>query len=501
MSASFDSSSCRIDGRLVAIGLAFLCAGLIAIGAIIEQQPLVAVAAILTIPATIFVFARPESSIPVVLFVMYTNAAVVAVHFHGVPAFAAALVPVPLIIPLFYNIVLLRQPIIVTPALPWIIAYVGWQVICAMFSNAPDVSLDGVKGTFLEGLVMYILITNVVRSPQILRMSVWALVAAGTCMGVVSTYQQATRSFDSDFGGFGQVSGGRGFKVAEGRGEVQQRRLSGPIGEKNRYAQIMLMLIPLALSRFWAERLYAMRLLALVAALFCGLGCALTFSRSGAVAFMLMLLIGLALKFVSRRQIAAIFAGGMLLLLAVPQYRTRLATVPSAMGIFGTSSAGQAEPDGAIRGRATEMLAAGRIAIDHPIWGVGPDLSGTYTREYSQVGGLRALEGSRESHCMFLEIPAETGLPGMILFLGMLTTSIFTLLRIRQMVIGTDRELEQTVSGFLLALTGYLVMGVFLHMSYIRYFWLMLALADACNYVIQTSANEASDQSVLEVIA
>ena len=171
------------------------------------------------------------------------------------------------------------------------------------------------------------------------------------------------------------------------------------------------------------------------------------------------------------------------------------------MGIFGTPSVGQAEPDGAIRGRATEMLAAARIAIDHPILGVGPDLSGSYTREYSQVGGLRTLDGPRESHCMFLEIPAETGLPGMILFLGILATSIFTLLRIRQLVIGRHHELEQTVSSFLLALTGYLVMGVFLHMSYIRYFWLILALADACNYVVQTSASDASEPTVLEAIA
>jgi putative inorganic carbon (hco3(-)) transporter len=500
MSVSLDSSSRLIDGRIFAICLAFLCAGLIATGALIEQQPFVAAAAILTIPATIFVCARPESAVPLALFVIYSNAAVVAVRFHGVPAIAAALAPAPLAIPLFYNIVLRRRPIVVTPVLPWIVAYIGWQLICALFSRDPDTSLDGVKGNVLEGLLMYVLVTNVVRTPQVLRMAVWALVAAGAFMGSVSVYQQATRSFDSDFGGFGQVSGGRGFKVAHGHGVVQQRRLSGPIGEKNRYAQVMLMLIPLALSRFWTERTRPLRLLALGAAVFCGMGCALTFSRSGALAFVLMLVVGLGLRFISRRQIVTLAAGGLLLLLAVPQYRTRLATIPTAMGIFGSSSAGQEEPDGAIRGRATEMLAAGRIAVHHPIFGVGPDLSGTYTREFGRVGGLRALEGDRESHCMYLEIPAETGFPGLLLFSGMLTTSIYTLLRARQLTIGSNRELEQTVSGFLLALTGYLVMGVFLHMSYIRYFWLMLAMADACNYVAQTSTTAGPEAASMEAI-
>lgn len=479
---SLDNSTVRIDGRLAAIVLAFVCAGIIAVGALIEQQPVFALAAILTIPAAVCVLARPDSAIPVVLFLMYSNAVVVAVRFHGVPSFAAMLVPAPLVIPLFYNIVLLRQRIIVGPALPWILGFIGWQMVSAMLSRAPDKAIDGVIGTVCEGLLMYVLITNVVRTPKALKIGLWALIAAGGFMGGISVFQQTTKSFDSNFGGFGQLSGGRGFEVEQGRGTVRQRRLSGPIGEKNRYAQVMLMLVPLALSRFWTERRYSLRAVAMVAAILTSMGCALTFSRSGAIAFVMMLAVALVLNFVSRKQVAVLACGGLLLLLAVPQYRTRLATVPTALGIFGTSAT-QEEPDGAIRGRATEMLAAARMAIDHPVFGVGPDLSSEYTREYGQVGGLRALEGPRETHCMFLEIPAETGAPGMLLFLTMLGATILSLLRARALVADTDRELEQTASAFLLAITGYLVMGVFLHMSYVRYFWLMFAMADACTCV------------------
>ncbi len=492
MSAFPDSASLRIDGRFAAIGLAFLCAGLIAVGAMIERQPIIAAAALLAVPAATFVFARPDSAVPIVLFVIYSNAAVVAVRFHGVPAIGAMLVPAPLAIPLFYNIVMLRLPIVVTPVLPWILSFVGWQLVCALFSVDSEKSINGVLATVLEGLLLYILITNVVRTPQVMRMGVWALMAAGAFMGGVSVYQQATRSFDSNLGGFGQVSEGPGFQVAEGRAVVRQRRLCGPIGEQNRYAQVMMMLIPLALSRFMTERANGPRLLAMGAAGLIALGCGLTFSRSGAIAFVLMLMVGMAVRFVSSRQIMAVFLGGLLLLLVVPQYRTRLATVPTVLGIFGTA-AGAEEPDGSMRGRATEMLAAARIAIDHPLLGVGPDLSATYTRAYGQVGGLRALDGPRETHCLFLEVAAETGLPGLVLFLGMLSASILSLLRVRRQTKGHNRELEQTVSGFLLALTGYLTMGIFLHMSYIRYFWLMLGMADACNFVVQTSLAKASD--------
>jgi len=494
MLKTLNNPAVRMDGRRVVAVLLLLCAGLIAVGAIMEGQPLVALAAVGAVPGAVFVLGKPDSAIPVVLFLIYSNAVVVAVRFHGVPSIAAMLVPAPLVIPLFYNIFLRRQVVVIAPALPWIVAFVSWQLVSALFSQVPGKALDGVLSTVFEGLMLYVLITNVVRSTGNLRTGVWALIAAGTMMGSLSVYQQATRSFDSDFGGFAQLSQGEGFEVEDGHGTARQRRLAGPVGEQNRYAQVMLMLIPLALSRFWIERRVELRSVALLAGVAIAMGCALTFSRSGAIGFVLMLIVGMTLKFVSPRQVSMLGIGGLLILLAVPQYRTRLMTVPTAFGIFGASSTAE-EPDGAIRGRATEMLAAGRMAIDHPVFGVGPDLSGEYTREYGQVGGLRALEGPRETHCMFLEIPAETGLPGILLFLRMLAGTILSALRARFQISSLGRELAQTVSAFLLAITGYLVVGIFLHMSYVRYFWLMLAMTDAATCVARTASKRTISEA------
>lgn len=498
MTAISDNSSFRMDGRIAAFSLGLLCAGMIAVGAAMEHQLVIAGAALLAVPAAIVLFVRPDLAVPVVLFVMYSNAAVVAVRFHGVPAITAMLVPAPLLIPFICNVLLRQQSVVVTSALPWILLFVGWQMLCAMVSTDSGKSIDGVLGTVLEGLLIYLLITNVVRTPQVMKTAIWGLVAAGAFMGSISVYQQATGSFHTNVGGFGQVTQDNGFDVATGGTIKQQRRLCGPIGEQNRYAQVMLMLIPLALARALSEKTNGLRLLALAAAALTAMGCGLTFSRSGAIAFVLMLLLGLALRFVSRRQVTVVFLGGLLLLLIIPQYRTRLATIPSALGLFETSARAE-EPDGAVLGRATEMLAAVRMAIDHPIFGVGPDLSGTFTREYGQLGGLRALAGDRETHCLYLEVAAETGLPGFLLFIGMLSASIRSLLRIRRQNCGDQPELEATVAGFLLALTGYLSMGLFLHMSYARYFWLMLAMADACTAVIRSLPNHATCRESLKV--
>ena len=67
------------------------------------------------------------------------------------------------------------------------------------------------------------------------------------------------------------------------------------------------------------------------------------------------------------------------------------------------------------------------------------------------------------------------------------------------MTADSRQEYSQTVSGFLMALTGYLVMGIFLHMSYIRYFWLMLAMADASTHVVSRAAAEDTNCGLPEV--
>ena len=135
MTAISDNSSFRMDGRIAAFSLVLLCAGMIAVGAAMEHQLVIAGAALLAVPAAIVLFVRPDLAVPVVLFVMYSNAAVVAVRFHGVPAITAMLVPAPLLIPFICNVLLRQQSVVVTSALPWILLFVGWQMLCAMVST------------------------------------------------------------------------------------------------------------------------------------------------------------------------------------------------------------------------------------------------------------------------------------------------------------------------------------------------------------------------------
>src|SRR5574341_1839246 len=57
----------------------------------------------------------------VVVFLLYSNAPAVAVQFHGVPFIVGAMVVLPLFIPLTYYVFLRREPLVVAPALPFVV--------------------------------------------------------------------------------------------------------------------------------------------------------------------------------------------------------------------------------------------------------------------------------------------------------------------------------------------------------------------------------------------
>ena len=73
-----------------------------------------------------------------------------------------------------------------------------------------------------------------------------------------------TQTFDNNYGGFAQVQSDFATGVEDLQGEIEQPRLAGSIGEKNRYGQIMLMLVPLGLFQLWIYRSTGLRILALV---------------------------------------------------------------------------------------------------------------------------------------------------------------------------------------------------------------------------------------------
>ena len=94
-----------------------------------------------------------------------------------------------------------------------------------------------------------------------------------------------------------------------------------------------------------------------------------------------------------------------------PSTFARLGTLGGIKSLFG-SHPDAPEADPATRGRLTEMLAAGLVARDHPIVGVGPGhFTPYYSLEYmaNPEIAFRDINKSRRAHSLYLEMAAETG--------------------------------------------------------------------------------------------
>lgn len=484
------------NGKLVIflIGLATLILGLIAI-----NQSLLATGIGLGLLLILAILANPNLATLLVVFILYTNAAVIAVKFHNVPSLIGGALPALLVFPLASYVIVRREKLIMSPILLPIFLFFAIQVAGTLFAEYRYEATNNLITFILEGLGIFFLLTNVVRTPQMLRHVTWALLIAGAFIGGLSLYQQVTHTFQNDYWGFAQMSFAQlNTGVETINGAVTVPRLAGQIGEKNRYAQVMLMLVPVGIFRFWGEKKLLMRILAALATGLIAIGSALAYSRGAAVGFVLMLAIMVFMRYIKLWQVGIIVALLAIVLVAVPTYATRLTSLQTLAASFSDdTSAGVASADGATLGRLTEMGAAGLVFLDHPILGVGPGLFPLYYQQYADLIGLRTLNQDRQAHDLYVSIAAENGGLGLACFLVIIYVTLRGLARARKRWLNADPEIANMATAYMLSLVTYLTTGIFLHFAFIRYFWLIMALAAAVIYIAdQRALAEQEDDQV-----
>ena len=182
----------------------------------------------------------------IVAFILYSNAAVIGVNYHGVPFIVAASYMLLLLVPIARDLLFRGRSLVVTPALVCIFALFLVALVGAFFSVLPEKSMKTVQDLALEGVLLYFLFVNAIRTPAVLKQVVWALIGAGFFMGALVAIKHFTGAQENEFFGFAQLNDGIGFKVSDVVEEIpsRQRRITGPIGEPNRFAQIMAVLVP-----------------------------------------------------------------------------------------------------------------------------------------------------------------------------------------------------------------------------------------------------------------
>ena len=447
------------------------------------REPLLGSAAALALVVGALVLVRPELLTLLIVGLIYSNAVVIGIRMHGLPVLTAVLVPLALAVPLLHRALTDRDALRLPRVTPLVLLFGAVQAASAVLSADVRAASEDVLAFAVEGAGLFVLLSVVVAGTRLLRSLVWVLVLVGGLLGGLSVLQQATGTFDEDYLGFAQVS----LSVVDGTalltdftneaGRSGIPRQSGPIGDQNRYAQVLLVLLPLALALARTARTRWHRILALLAGLAILGGVTLTYSRGAAVALVAVVLLGLVLRLVRLAAVLALAVAGLVVLLAVPAYVDRLTSLDVIAPGRSAPVTDVGARDGAIAGRATENLAALLAMRENPAFGVGPGAFPTTYRSYAErIGGRPRLE-AREAHNLYLGVGAELGVVGLVVFLTIVGVVLRDLWRSRRD--STDVESAEFATAFILALLLYLASGVFLHLSYQRYFWVLLALAAA----------------------
>ncbi|PWT91791.1 MAG: hypothetical protein C5B54_04635 [Acidobacteria bacterium] len=432
-------------------------------------KPLLIVGAMMGIVLAIASVSRIEWALGVFAFVIYTALSDVLASSHNLPPIVWPLVGLLLLAALLRWILFNQQeePAPLHNSLRPILYLASYVVLCvASLMWSADMTNNLVElSRMSQGVIIVTTVLIIMKNESAYLKVLWGLLFAGIFLGSIGVYQFFTKTFSNTYWGFA-VSKMRMITM-----HVHNYRLTGPLGDPNFFGQIMVVLIPMAAERFWNERRVVMKAIAAWAAVVCALAVVFTYSRG---AFLTGVFMGGMLLMRVKHRFVYIAAAIVLALIAIPllpeQYTQRMMTIIPGMD---TDQA----PDAAVRGRESELKCGLLMLADHPLLGVGYGNYPYYYQHYAQRVGLDARLADRSAHNLYMETAAEGGMLGLVLFGSLLGWMVLGVRRCIKYLKET-RQLARAslISGFYFGIIGYLVSAIFLHISYPRFFWLLIGV-------------------------
>jgi O-antigen ligase len=465
------------------------------VGLVLGLAPVALTLALLALVGSWAVLANPDRATLVVLGVIYTNAAVVAVNFHGVPGLAGRLPFLLLALPIVYYVFVRHEVVIWNLAASWLAIFGIAYFLSALLSPTREDTFSFLVVFVTEGLGLFLLLINCMRTPLVWRACLAVIVASGALMSSVSVVQFISGDLWRDFGGFGQISDvfvANASDPATWSGTewpVGDARLAGPIGEANFFAMVLVTLLPYCFYLAKSAGSRAVRVAWIAAGGLILAGVALTYSRGAIVALVVVIGFLAVVGLLPRRTLVFMLVAGIALVTLVPSYGARMESLVSAVHVGAGTDSGE-RADAAARGRYSEVVSAFKVYGDHPVLGVGPGQFPVYYQRYvgDLGGGVHTGDGGRQAHNLIAGLAAETGTLGLLSFFGAIGAILLGLVRVRR--------LPHARAAGTAALTSILLLlcsSLFLHMAYMRYLWVHLAIAAALPIVIRREEGPISD--------
>lgn len=346
-------------------------------------------------------------------------------------------------------------------------------------------AVDGRFSEFVKATFICVLAASLIVSWQALRRALLALIVTAAAMSAVSLIQVTTGKLENFLGGMVAVQSGNIY------GQVTMPRASGPpVSDPNFYARILLVGIPMAAALAINERRRKRKLAYWAMAAIITAGTLVTYSRGAMFAVFAMCgLMVLALR-VKPRHMAALALAGVAVIAMLPRAMSeRVLTVEALV----SSEDQPVRVDSSVAKRKLLYGVAIRMFDEHLIGGVG---AGNFNQHYdtlaNQVGMAERDWGEPGSpqfpHGLYFEIASETGLLGLLTFLGAAFAAFLYLWRARRRLLERGETGRAAIaSGIGVALAGYLMASIFLHESHVRYFGLYVGLAVAVARLAQNA--------------
>jgi len=303
---------------------------------------------------------------------------------------------------------------------------------------------------FIKLLVLYFLVVNLVKTRKKLLIMIWGLVILGTIACFIGLFQHA-----------------HGIGINYGEGFI---RIRGTALDPNDYAMHLVILIPFVVGLICTSRNYIIKL-GLVGALgIFVLNIIYTYSRGGFVS--LAFVVGASVLwfgFKFKKQLLAIISLGVVFLIMLPFVPEKY--IERSKTVFDLS-------DPAIIARLDTWKIGLEMMREEPLRGIG---LGVFKYEYIErafTSGAVETKAALFAHNAYIQIGAETGMIGLLLFILILFFSWIDLKDAEKNFQDKGDSVLSCLSlSIRMGLLGYMVSAIFLTQAFLTMLWIILPMA------------------------
>ena len=334
-----------------------------------------------------------------------------------------------------------EKPLFAGPQAHLLALFVVCGLVSAPFSMYPTHSLWFSISDLGGLLLLYLLVTNVIRNLRGVRIFLWVLVLCGCIPAVGAILGNLWPDmFAIEVGPSGRIG------------------WAGYFANANRLAHTMCQLVPLALALMSLTRSYACK------AFLIGLICMflmvmlLMLSRAAMITTAMMALVYCISSRNKTRSVAIAFVVALVGLMAVPAALPRLRTVAAY------------QLDASAMSRLYLWEAGIDLGIRHPLTGIGVDTFPIAMAEYYTDDQSEKRLRWMSPHSSYVQVLAEMGFIGLAAYLGLIIVTLRDAWRVHTRLIDSPddstRQLAVVGRALFLAMLANMLLGMTGHMAY-----------------------------------